>query len=95
MNQHQHLRFDKNTKRNTITVSHIGNYEYLIKGDVDEARFIAETDSLNLSAVDIKDGPKIVVGKDFFGHGHVDNISILKIDPKEPLLLRVRLSKPA
>lgn len=86
----QVLQFDAKHKNNVI-VSHIGNNEYLIEGNVPEAKFIAETTGPNLYAVDMIDGPKIVVGKDFFGKGCVNNIFLLRMDPTEPLLLKIRL----
>lgn len=74
-----------------IIVSQIGAREYLLEGDITEAKFIAENNHFDVSCVDIKGGPKIVVGKDFFGHGSVDKICVLKTNPHEPLLLKVRL----
>lgn len=75
----------------SVNISNIGHKEYLIEASTDEAKFVSETDEHSLSFVDIKHGPKIVVGKDFFGHGCVDRISILRTDPTLPLLLRVKL----
>jgi hypothetical protein len=89
----QLLRFDKEKIRNKVTVSHLGNNELLIEGDVSEAKFIAENSEFDLSAVDIKDGPKIVIGKDFLGQGYVDHISVLRLDPSEPLLLKIKLAQ--
>lgn len=89
----QLLRLNSLNQRDTVNISHIGNNEYLIEASVEEARFIAETGEHDLSLVDIKDGPKISVGKDFLGQGYVDRISILRITPTLPLLLKVKLAK--
>lgn len=77
--------------KSSINVSNIGHKEYLIEASTDEAKFVSETGEHDLSLVDIKHGPKIVVGKDFFGHGCVDSISILRTNPTLPLLLKVKL----
>ena len=68
-------------KQDSVSFSLIGNNEYLIEASTSEARFVAENWEYDLSLVDIKNGPKIVVGKDFFGHGSVDKISILRTSP--------------
>lgn len=81
------------SNKSTVNVSNIGYKEYLIEALTDEARFVSETGEHDLSLVDIKNGPKIVVGKDFFGHGCVDKISILRTNPTMPLLLKVKLSE--
>lgn len=75
-----------------VNVSQISNNEYLIEAITDEAKFVSETGEHNLSLVDIKNGPRIVVGKDFFGHGFVDTISLLRANPSLPLLLKVKLA---
>lgn len=79
-------------KKDSVNVSQIGNNEYLIEAITDEAKFVSETGEHDLSVVDIKNGPKIVVGKDFFGHGFVDRISLLRSNPSLPLLLKVKLA---
>lgn len=79
-------------KQNSVNVSVIGHNEYLVEASTDEAKFISETGEHDLSVVDIKNGPKIVVGKDFFGHGFVNRISLLRSNPSLPLLLKVRLA---
>lgn len=81
--------------KDSVNVSLIGHNEYLIEASTSEARFVSETGEYDLSLVDIKNGPKIVVGKDFFGHGSVDQISVLRTTPHLPLLLKVKLSKSA
>lgn len=91
----QSSKFNASKKKNSIVISHIGNDEYLIEGDICEARFIAETGDHDLSVVDIKDGPKISVGKDFLGQGFINRISLLKTNPTEPLLLKIKLAKSA
>lgn len=79
-------------KKDSVNVSQIGSNEYLIEAITDEAQFISETGEHDLSLVDIKNGPKIVVGKDFFGHGSVNTISLLRSNPSLPLLLKVKLA---
>ena len=81
--------------KDSVNVSLIGHNEYLIEASTSEARFVSENGEYDLSLVDIKNGPKIVVGKDFFGHGSVDQISVLRTTPHLPLLLKVKLSKSA
>lgn len=88
------FQFDQSTK-DIVNVSMISKNEYLIEASTSEAKFISETDEYNVSVVDIKNGPKIIVGKDFFGHGCVDKISVLRIIPNLPLLLKVKLLKSA
>lgn len=82
-------------KKDSVSVSFIGHNEYIIEASTSEARFVSENGEYDLSLVDIKNGPKIVVGKDFFGHGSVDKISVLRMSPHLPLLLKVKLTKSA
>lgn len=79
-------------KKDCVSISVIGSKEYLIEAHTPEAKFVSETGEHDLSIVDIKNGPKIIVGKDFFGHGLVDHISLLRTIPSLPLLLKVRLA---
>lgn len=58
----------------------------------EEARFISEIGEYDLSVVEIKNGPEIVIGKDFLGYGYVHSIYILRSNPQLPLLLKVKLS---
>lgn len=82
-------------KKDSVSISLISDNEYLIEASTSEARFVAENGEYDLSLVDIKNGPKIIVGKDFFGHGSVDKISVLRTNPNLPLLLKVKLAKSA
>lgn len=79
---------------NFFTVSPIGNDEFLIEGNIDKARFVTETDLTNISLVDIINGPKLIVGKDFLGYGNIDHISLLRNNPSKPLLLKIRTTNP-
>lgn len=83
------------SKKDSVSISLISHNEYLIEASTSEARFVSENGEYDLSIVDIKNGPKIVVGKDFFGHGKVDQISVLRTSPHLPLLLKIKLSKSA
>lgn len=86
------LRIVVFNQKDSVNVSLISKNEYLIEASTDEAKFVAETGEHDLSIVDIKNGPKIVVGKDFFGQGFVDKISLLRSNPSLPLLLKVKLA---
>lgn len=75
-----------------IRISCIGHKEYLIEASVNEAKFICEIDDFDISSVLITDGPKITIGNDFRGIGTINHISVLRDNPKLPLLLRVILA---
>lgn len=75
-----------------IKISCIGHKQYLVEASVREAKMLCEIDDFDVSSVLIKDGPKITVGHDFKGIGTINHISVLRDNPRLPLLLRVVLA---
>lgn len=71
-----------------IIVSKINENEFLVEGDIEYARFGSEIDQSILTFVDIKDGPFLHIGKDFFGKGNIKKIERL---PHKELVIKLTL----
>jgi len=71
-----------------IIVSKIDYKQFLVEGDIEYARFGSEIDQSILTFVDIKDGPFLHIGKDFFGKGNITKIERL---PNKNLIIKLTL----
>lgn len=74
-----------------ISYSYIGNKSLLLTGNIKKAKFICEFDLMNISIVEIENGPLICIGQDFDRQGQVKSISAIRTDPKKPLILKIQL----
>lgn len=74
-------------------VTAINDYQFLVEGEIDHARFGFQSDETNLNFADIQGGPFLHIGQDFFGKGIIDSIENVDSGQDGYMILKVTLQK--
>jgi hypothetical protein len=77
--------------KNTRTITQISEYEYLIEGESDWARFGFEIDKDFLTFADLENGPFLHVGDIFFGKGKISYLQQMDSGQEGYIILKVVL----
>lgn len=72
-------------------VTPINDYQFLIEGEADFARFGYQSDEYSLNFADIQGGPFVHIGQDFFGKGVIDHIEKIDSGREEYIVLKITL----
>lgn len=85
----QCVRSDKGKNKRIIT--QIGEYEYLIEGQADWARFGCQSDISTITSANIEGGPFLLVGDNFLGKGIISSLQNIDSGKDGYILIKVTL----
>jgi hypothetical protein len=89
MSQYAHSK-----KKNQRIITQIGEYEYLIEGESDWARFGCQSDMSVVTSANLDGGPFLIVGDSFLGKGRISHIQNIESDKDGYIIIKVTLYSP-
>lgn len=84
----QSLRSKEKNKR---IITQIGEYEYLIEGESDWARFGCQTDMSVITSANLDGGPFLLVGDSFLGKGRISHIQNIDNNKDGYIIIKIAL----
>lgn len=80
-----------NKDKNTRIITQIGEYEYLVEGKSEWARFGCQYDPSVITSAQLDGGPFLLVGDSFLGKGTIASIQNLDSGQDDYIVLKVGL----
>lgn len=77
--------------KNTRVITQIGEYEYLVEGEAEWARFGCQFDPSVITSANLDGGPFLIVGDSFLGKGNIAAIQNLDTEKDGYFILKVSL----
>lgn len=84
----QSLRSKQKNKR---IITQIGEYEYLVEGESDWARFGCQSDTSVITSANLDGGPFLLVGDSFLGKGRISHIQNIDNDKDGYIIIKITL----
>jgi hypothetical protein len=86
------IRSDKG--KNTRIITQVSEYEYLVEGEADWARFGCQFDPSFITSAQLEGGPFLLVGDSFLGKGTISAIQNLENEKEGYFILKITLHAP-
>lgn len=74
-------------------VTQIKQDQFLVEGTTDFAKLIFESDEISLNFADIKGGPFLQIGHDFFGQGSIIGIEKISFNEDGCFIFKITVKK--
>ena len=84
----------QSNKKNQRIITQIGQYEYLIEGEADWARFGCQSDISTITSANLDGGPFLLVGDSFLGKGKISSIQNIDSHKDGYIILKIALFPP-
>lgn len=80
--------------KNKRIITQVGEYEYLVEGESDWARFGCQCDISIITSANLDGGPFLLVGDSFLGKGRISSIQNIDSGRDGYIILKVILYSP-
>ena len=80
--------------KNKRIITQVGEYEYLIEGETDWARFGCQSDISVITSANLDGGPFLIVGDSFWGKGKISSIQNIDSERDGYIIIKVTLYSP-
>lgn len=80
--------------KNKRIITQIGEYEYLIEGASDWAKFGCQSDISIITSANLDGGPFLLVGDSFLGKGRISSIQNIDSGRDGYIIIKVTLYSP-
>ena len=84
----------RSKNKNKRIITQIGEYEYLVEGESDWARFGCQFDPSIITSANLDGGPFLLVGDSFLGKGSISAIQNIDSGEDGYIILKVTLYSP-
>jgi len=81
----------RSKEKNKRIITQIGEYEYLIEGESDWARFGCQSDISIITSANLDGGPHLLVNDSFLGKGRITNIQNIEIEQENYFVLKITI----
>jgi len=80
--------------KNKRIITQIGEYEYLVEGESDWAKFGCQSDISVITSANLDGGPFLLVGDSFLGKGRISSIQNIDSGRDGYIIIKVTLYPP-